>query len=288
MAATILSTMRTHMPLVVLGFGRSGSTWVADVLARLSGGIVLNEPLNPCMGFAGNELVWREPVSGRTAADLDAILDGLVRAPWLLRAEFAPLATADHQAIGRYWDTKPIVGLKETFHACTAVPWMLDLSGGRLAFVAREPLPTISSVLARPTFWALGWSAHSRMILDASLWSPAAEGTVLEELRRFDRRSASYLSRVALCWAAMHAAAFLDLAAAGVNWWDYEDLVDSPGAFRALCAKLDVPWDAELAMTSQASRTRYGRPTTLTIPEQAEVMRIVGPVLDMAAEIRPA
>lgn len=248
-------TENARQPIMVLGFGRSGSTWVADVISRLGDGLMLNEPLNPGLLLEPGELIWRsgEP-DRRLALLLRAALNGAHRAPWLMRAFFAPLGEADHRDIAKTWDASYIIGFKDTHHCCFGTPWLVENFGRKLAFVRRDCAPVVASVLARPSFWAWGWPAHYRIMLNASVLSPTADDTPLAELRPFVDEAQTHAERIAILWAAVDMAATLDCRKLGIQTWEYDRLKVGDD-WPELCDVLGVRWKPDLAAIATSSRT---------------------------------
>lgn len=259
-------------PIVVLGFGRSGSTWVGDVISTVAGGIMLNEPLNPCMGIYPEHLAPGSP--GHYAGErLRAMLAGEERDPWLLRGYFAPLATADHHELEAFWDSRPIVGLKETFHAAWSIDWLVERFGRRIVYVWRSPYAVIPSVVARPSFWALGWPAHADAVMRhaGASWDGAR----------------SYVERVAAVWAAAHTAVLDACERLSVPIIDFEDL-EAPDhqddTWAALYGHLRL--EPRAVDLTRRSRTTGAARAVLAGDDALAVQRIVAGVEDRRAAYR--
>jgi len=81
------TTVENKMPLVIAGSGRSGTTWVLDVLAEANGLRPVFEPLHPALGAVPDRYhdSYLEPESEcqDLASYLDRVLSGRFRSVWV-------------------------------------------------------------------------------------------------------------------------------------------------------------------------------------------------------------
>ena len=130
---------------LVLGSGRSGTTWLAEVLARQFGSRLLFEPYHPRLASlnAGLRLFLdpgdADPSSRRA---LERVLAGRVRHRQI-----------DHVQSPR-WPASRIV---KDIHATNVAPWFRrNFPTVPLIFVVRHPIATAASRLRAGTFYGLG------------------------------------------------------------------------------------------------------------------------------------
>ncbi len=224
---------RPQGPIVVLGFGRSGTTWLSDIISKSLGGLILFEPLHPrTCSFAADvcyaSLSDRES-SQRAGAYLAAVLAKENRHPWLLRNHvFTPLDEVSSEFIEAIWSECRVLGFKE-IRANFMIPWLRENLNARIVFLVRHPCAVIASIRRRPNFWnEFGWDAHWRMFVERPLATPAdaAVGTA----QRIARRARSDLQKQAAMWAVTYAFAQAELRSGAVPMFHYEDFYAQPFA----------------------------------------------------------
>ena len=73
-------------PIFIFGLGRSGTTWVSDIISKYSGCLILFEPLHPNVFGDVNSIIYRESnPSDYLIEHLDGVLNKKMRHEWLLR-----------------------------------------------------------------------------------------------------------------------------------------------------------------------------------------------------------
>src|SRR5688572_23175877 len=113
--------------IIVLGFGRSGTTWISDIISKVTGGLVLFEPLHPRVTEWAQRFCYssveREDDSELLKAYLSAVLTKQRRNSWLLR-NHVPVAidSISEEFVDLLWCECNVVGLKE-IRANFMIPW---------------------------------------------------------------------------------------------------------------------------------------------------------------------
>lgn len=233
-------------PIVVLGFGRSGTTWISDIISKALGGLVLFEPLHPqACGFAADVCYgdMSDQASARRVNDyLNAVLSKNYRQRWLLRNHlFTPLEEVSGEFIAEIWNECQVLGFKE-IRANFMIPWLRKQLDAQIVFVVRHPCAVIASIRKRANFWKeFSWDTHWRMFVDRAVASSPADETV-NAAQLVARRAKSDLEKQAAMWAVTYAVAQAELGAAGVSPFYYEDFYERPfAASRALFSFLGRP-----------------------------------------------
>ncbi len=236
----------TKGPIVVLGFGRSGTTWISDIISKALGGLVLFEPLHPqACSFAAD--VCYDDLSGqassrRVNAYLNTVLMKNYRQRWLLRNHlFTPLEEVSGEFIEAIWDECQVLGFKE-IRANFMIPWLRTQLDARIVFVVRHPCAVIASIRKRANFWKeFGWDRHWQMFLERAIATTPADETV-SAAQLAARSARSDLEKQAAMWAVTYAVAQAELDAAGAPFFYYEDFYERPfAASRALFSFLGHP-----------------------------------------------
>jgi hypothetical protein len=234
-------------PIIVLGFGRSGTTWIADIISKVLGGLILFEPFHPQVCPLAAEVCYatalETAISQRLAAYLEAVLRGHHRQRWLLRNHlFTPLEEVSQAYVDMIWDECPILGFKE-IRATFLIDWLIERFEARIVFLLRHPCAVLASIRRRPRFWdEFGWEQHYRFFRERVIegWPEAytrlAPRLALLEPLRTD------LEKQAVMWAITADLAVWQLERHGLPVFRYEDFYDHPfAATRALMAYLGEP-----------------------------------------------
>jgi hypothetical protein len=217
-------------PLIVLGFGRSGTTWLADMLSKYTGELVLFEPLHPSVTEQSRAWSYRNDPGEEAAQHLRTVLRGGFYRPWLLRNHIqGRIEDARPLLLDYLWNNCSIVGFKE-IRLNFAIPWLVEHELGRVLFIVKHPHDVVTSILNRPNFWEFGGrSSVYQMIAshDSPLDPDAYSGEV---------------ERIAAMWAITHLHALRDCAAHGVPVVNYEALKRDPIAtLHTLAAWCNLP-----------------------------------------------
>lgn len=130
---------------LVLGSGRSGTTWLAEALARQHRGRLVFEPFHPVLGcFASEAHLFADPAEAEPALDRSVrrVLSGRVRGPYI-----------DHVRLARL----PRGRVVKDVHAANLLPWLRTHHPAvPIAFVVRHPIAAALSRLRSDSFYGLG------------------------------------------------------------------------------------------------------------------------------------
>jgi hypothetical protein len=139
---------RNHDPsraALVLGSGRSGTTWLAESIARRHRSRLIFEPFHPRLGTMGEDgRLFLHPAERPPAFERAAgrVLSGRVRGPYI-----------DHVRIARL----PRGRVVKDVHAGNLLPWFrANHPGIPVVFVVRHPIAASLSRLRADTFYGLG------------------------------------------------------------------------------------------------------------------------------------
>jgi hypothetical protein len=246
-------------PILVTGMPRSGTTWVATMLAATRRVVYVNEPLNPQHPPGGSPGVLNVRVTERfqyiTTANGDAYADAyahLLGLRYRLGAELrvnrrpADIARAGHTAsrfaLGRLTSRRPLIA--DPF-AVLSARWFARRLGCRVVLVVRRPEAVVSSRKR------LGWAfdprtLRSQPLLDAELLAPLED----EHPGLFEPRD-GIVDQGAQLWAILHlAVARIRREAPEVMVVRHEDLsLDPVAGFRGLADRLGLPFEPRLEST---------------------------------------
>lgn len=151
-------------PIIVGGFGRSGTTWLSDIISKSLGGMILFEPFHPLVCRHARQVIYSSDARHKThiLQTWREVTDQECRNRWLLRNHLrSPIETVPQTYIDAIWQQSPILGYKtiRTNHLSAVAYDILDSVG--LIYIIRHPLAVLASIINRPRFWEeFGWSWH--------------------------------------------------------------------------------------------------------------------------------
>jgi hypothetical protein len=288
--------------VAIVGFGRSGTTWLSDIVSKASGRALLFEPWHPEVLGRSTDFSYRSSYTEEETAELvehlSSALDKRQPVPWLLRNH---LPTAVHESepklTQQIWDQIGILGFK-SIRATLAPDWVIDNIAARLVYVVRNPLAVVASIVRRTNFWEFGWPKTYEIFSENAFACAAPDIADIHDRFRARPAMSSDLEKIAVMWAVTHAVAVPRLEKAGAPIIYYEDLYRRP--FESARSVLDVLGMEDRgilptylftpAMTTMRTlhgrtglQTATGAPVppdffwrdTLSAEEQATVLRIV-------------
>ena len=231
--------------VAVLGFGRSGTTWVSDIISKVAGTAVLFEPWHPEVLPDSEALSYRTTYDGTESeavlAHLRAALSKQQRVPWLLRNHLpAAVHEVDPRFVEQVWDEVGVLGFK-TIRGMMMPDWIVENIAPRAIFIVRHPLAVVASIKRRSNFWEFGWPRTFELFLRNAL---GGKDPIVAEIRAaVEKRGTGRndIERVSLMWAVTHAIAVPKMQRVGVPILFYEDLYDDPFRWtRKLLGHLDL------------------------------------------------
>tara|TARA_B100000497_G_C7690485_1_gene419625 strand:- start:128 stop:1030 length:903 start_codon:yes stop_codon:yes gene_type:complete len=207
-------------PIIIAGFGRSGTTWVSDIVSKTIGGLILFEPDHPNVYAESKEALYNPDL---TAMDLQAHLKAISskskRDAWLIRNHLLSDEDQPKELIDSIWRNSEIIGFK-CIRWNHALPALASISAKKLIYIIRHPLSVVASLMKRPRFFLdFDWETH---------WSVFKERNPLKEvdLKQYDQSEMSI--KYAAMWSITNIKALYDLQTLGIPFWSYEQLYHKP------------------------------------------------------------
>jgi len=290
-------------PVLVLGFGRSGTTWISDIISRTTGQLVLFEPFHPSVTDHAADISYGplDESTARIALELvTGVLTGDNQRPWLLRNHI-PFRVEDMQEDFQQllWRECEVLGFKE-IRANFDVAWLGEHVSRRIVFIVRHPYGVVASIRQRSNFWEFGWPGTFELMMSKTILADAFDGTALAELRPQARSARSDAERIALMWTATHLVALPQLRELGLPVHNYADFIAEPfNASRKLLSSIavegpvhpsqlfspsvtaEVPAAVRHGITRLRRRSDRATSGRLTAQERTEIDRIIEPVFDL-------
>jgi hypothetical protein len=217
--------------IAVLGFGRSGTTWISDIISKTTGGLILFEPLHPSVTEMSQEFSYA-PISPGNANRIKTYLTDVVskrhRKMWLMRNHVpVRLEEISPHFLDLIWENCNVIGFKE-IRANFMLRWLQQELDYRIVFIVRHPCAVVSSILKRHNFWEFGWPDTYQLFLARTIYHPHYQNHRISECRSFVERAESALEKYAIMWAITHAIALVELERMGLPVFYYEDFYTNP------------------------------------------------------------
>ncbi len=219
-----------NRPIIVLSFGRSGSTWVSDIISKNLGGLLLFEPLHPETCPFPQDACYSDGYGPgqdeRLRAFLTAVMGKAYRNRWLLRNHlFNPLEAVSQTFVDMVWEETQVLGFKE-IRANYMIDWLIERFDARIVYLVRHPAAVIASLRRRKNFWnEFGFETHWRLFLDHVVNNPRHEN-ILHPYFDLIAGASADIEREAVMWAVSHKLAVRALARRGLPIFHYEDFYE--------------------------------------------------------------
>jgi hypothetical protein len=216
-----------------LGFGRSGTTWISELISKISGSLILFEPLHPCAAEFSRDISYGTVVHPQDSllleTPLKAVMDKQKREKWLLRGHIPmSLDDAPESLVDLLWRECPVLGFKE-IRANLMIDWLHSEFGARIVYIVRDPCAVIASIKARVNFWGeFGWPEHYQMFLDRTVYNSVYEDHSIQSAIDTIEKASTDIEKQAVMWAVTHAIALPELRRLGLPVFQYEDFSTDP------------------------------------------------------------
>lgn len=214
-------------PIAIFGFGRSGTTWLSDIISKCLGGMILFEPFHPNVWNDSNQYTYEPLRSDGFDQSLNSQLSKCYKGeetnPWLLRNHIGVNPLEFSQAfIEMVWANSEIIGFKTIRLNHVMVNFK---ESHQCIYILRHPLSVISSILKRPNFFEeFGWDFHLDVFFKRTLEHPYLKG----KFDQFDFTNMTHAEKVGSMWALSSIIGLIDCQKYGIKRVYYEDLYDDP------------------------------------------------------------
>lgn len=220
-------------PIIILGFGRSGTTWVSDIISKSVGGLVLFEPFHPEVFDKAKECCYHNGTSpqrlNETAQQINDTLSKSNRNKWLIRNHLSSnLDDVSNDFAHQVWENCNVVGYKSIRQNFMA-PWLYENVSTKIVFLKRDLLSVISSLLKRKQFWKeFGFDFHEAKFLNETLESGKYEYLASEELLEYYSQIKEDYLKMSFIWVVTHIIVEHEFDKLGLPIFDYNDFYEQP------------------------------------------------------------
>ncbi len=220
-----------NAPIIIAGFGRSGTTWLSDIISKVLGGLILFEPFHPCVYKDSRSFCYSSQLSDR-----DDVLQHLDRCSsqqpnnlWLLRNHLnTPLEENTQSFVSYIWDNTDIIGFKtiRSNHVLSELSASLE---GNVIYIYRHPLAVLTSITNRKRFWKeYGWDHHQEYFFERVLIQRNFTIEQLSHFRELKQKAESKEEVILLMWSLSFIISLKEVKKCKGYLVAYEDLYMDP------------------------------------------------------------
>lgn len=220
-------------PIIILGFGRSGTTWISDIVSKSLGGLILFEPFHPEVFEHSKECCYHNgsdaSIIAKVQLQIDEVLTKKNSNKWLIRNHLpTTLNETCPTLVNKIWDNCDITGYK-AIRQNLMIPYLYQNVSERIVFVKRDMLSVLASLVRRKRFWEeYGFDFHEskfiKEVFDTEMFSYLNKNGLLELYKSLDQ---DFL-KMAFIWVVTHEIAERDLKELGLPIFSYEEFYETP------------------------------------------------------------
>lgn len=150
-------------PIAIFGFGRSGTTWLSDIVSKTLGGLILFEPYFPGAWHRSEEFCYNynldEEVRNIYLSQILACYSKQNTNSWLLRNHIGQNPREFSQSfVDEIWKNCDVIGFK-SIRCSHCISFFRGTH--QCVYIVRHPLAVISSITNRSRFYLeFGWEFH--------------------------------------------------------------------------------------------------------------------------------
>lgn len=225
--------------IIVLGFGRSGTTWISDIISKISGNLILFEPFHPSVTEHSRMFSYSYIDGGEASSLLKNYLNDVLtkrhRKMWLMR-NHVPVALdrISNTFLNRLWVECAVLGFKE-IRANFMIEWFYKNIDCKIVFILRHPCAVIASIKNRSNFWEFGWPETYELFLRKTIYHNRYKNHKIRNHTTIIKNAQTDIAKYTVMYALTHAIALPQLEQLGIPIFFYEDFYADPfGSVRRL------------------------------------------------------
>ena len=233
-------------PIIILGFGRSGTTWISDIISKTLGGLILFEPLHPAVYDNAKGACYHNGSKADIVTDvlnhLDACLLGDIKDKWLLRNHISSsLEKVSQLYVDNIQEHCEVIGFK-AIRGNFMIPKLVERYDAKIVYVKRNPIAVASSLINRSRFWEeFGFDFHEDKFIKETLSGNYNFFDEEEMIALYKSLDKQYLKNTFI-WALSNRIVERELTQLGLPIFDYEDFYTKPYlTTKKLCDYLGRP-----------------------------------------------
>ncbi len=225
--------MKNKNSIVILGFGRSGTTWISDIVSKMLGGLILFEPFHPAVYNKAKESCYHNATNPDLLKDIskhtDIFLEKGIKDKWLLRNHLSSnLNEVSDFFVSEVWKNCAVIGYK-SIRQNFMIPWIYENVSSKIVYLKRDILSVVSSCVRRKQFWEeFGFDFHEEKFLKETLQSSKYAFLNTEKLTLlYSSLDKDYL-KMAFIWVVTHIIVERELTEKNIPLFHYKDFYINP------------------------------------------------------------
>lgn len=166
--------MEIKEKIIILGFGRSGTTWISDIVSKMCGGLILFEPFHPEVFPQAREACYHNGTNSKLVNDIVTQINKVEKKgicnKWLLRNHLGnDLNDVNDHFVSEVWKHCEVLGYKSV-RQNFLIPELYENVSSKIIFLKRDVLSVISSLIRRDRFWEeFGFDFHKEKFIKETL-----------------------------------------------------------------------------------------------------------------------
>jgi hypothetical protein len=219
-------------PIIILGFGRSGTTWLSDIISKTTGSLILFEPLHPSVTDLSREYAYSHIGNNETDDVLKDFLNKVINKQyqkmWLLRNHVPTrLEETSPDFLELLWRECNVIGMKG-IRMNFMIEWLYKNISQKIVFIMRHPCAVISSIKNRSNFWEFGWPDTYNLFLEKTIRSLEFSNHPIQQHLELVESAQTYVEKLAIMWSITHAISLPMLDHMNLPFFTYENLYTNP------------------------------------------------------------
>ena len=217
-------------PIIIVGFGRSGTTWLSDIISKTLGGIILFEPFHPKVFLESQSYCYTSSFSSleKLESHINECYKYSSKSAWLLRNHISRSEDANSSFIKYISNNTEVIGFK-SIRSNHCSPLLLKIFGSKAILIHRHPLAVLASIINRPQFWnEYGWNWHSEEFFNRVVIEKNFSLKQISIIRKIQSSLKSKNEIIVLMWALSFIISLNDIKGIGGHVIIYEDLYLNP------------------------------------------------------------
>ena len=190
-------------PIIISGFGRSGTTWISDILSKSLGGLILFEPFHPCVFQKAEKYCYHTQLENINEVYnfIDQCFEFTPNNPWLLRNHLPyPIENSSESYLEYIWINSKKIGFK-TIRMNHAVGQLAKHFNAKVIYIYRHPFSVIVSIKKRKNFWnEFNWSWHYSTFLKRTVIEKNFGFEVINRIKKVIEKVSSLEEQIFLMW----------------------------------------------------------------------------------------
>lgn len=218
--------------IFLLGFGRSGATWLADIVSKITGTLILFEPLHPSVTELSKKYAYSEIFYSRDSVILKAYFNDILnkrhRKKWLLRNHVPYfLDIISERFFNMIWDECIVMGFK-SIRCNFMIEWLSKHFNSKIVYIVRHPCSVVSSILRRPNFWEFGWPETYEIFLLKTIYNEKYKNHKIKQYTEFVKKAKGRLLKYTIMWAITNSISIPKMNKLELPIFYYEDFYRNP------------------------------------------------------------